>query len=124
MIWSRFAEKEQPVQLQKDDHEYDNKDILEESATPVKKEQHGKNEAPAPAPATNEDDDNEDIVPITAWALSTMKLAQLQDYAQRLKIPLEKDESSGIRGKGYKKTKSIKMLATEIFNKLHPQQGI
>ena len=39
---------------------------------------------------------------MSAWALGTMKLAQLQDYAQRLKIPLEKDESSGVKGKGYK----------------------
>ena len=53
-----------------------------------------------------------------------MKLAQLQDYAKRLNIPLKKDEGSGIKGKGYKEAKSIKNLASEIFNKLHPQQGI
>ena len=131
-------ENEQPVQLNKDDREYDIdeledefkatkkqfRDILGESATPVKEQEYGKNEAPAPAPAPNDKDDNEDIVPMSAWALSTMKLAQLQDYAQRLKIPLEKDESSGVKGKGYKKVKSIKILATEIYNKLHPQQGI
>ena len=134
-----YEVEEEPVQLNKDDHEYDIdefedefkatkkqfRDILGESATPVKEKEHGKNEAPAPAPATNEEDaDNEDIAPISEWALSTMKLAQLQDYAQRLKIPLEKDESSGVKGKGYKKVKSIKILATEIYNKLHPQQGI
>ena len=122
----------QPVQLKKADREYDFNEFADDledtrnqlrdivGSTPVKKEQQGKNEEPAPAP-NEQEDDNEDIAPMTEWALSTMKLAQLQDYAQRLKIPLEKDESSGVKGKGYKKTKSIKILANEIFNKLHPQ---
>ena len=128
------VEEAQPVQLKKADREYDFNEFADDledtrnqlrnivGVTPVKKEQQGKNETPAPTPnEQEEEEDNEDIAPMSEWALSTMKLAQLQDYAQRLKIPLEKDESSGVKGKGYKKAKSIKILATEIFNKLHPQ---
>ena len=36
-----------------------------------------------------------------------MKLAQLQDYAKRLKIPLEKEGDRVGGGKGYKKAKTI-----------------
>ena len=127
------VEEEQQKPPKKADREYDYNEFADDSedtrnqlrdivgSTPVKKEQQGKNEEPAPEPDEQEDD-NEDIAPMTEWALSTMKLAQLQDYAKRLNIPLEKDESSGVKGKGYKKVKSIKILATEIYNKLHPQQ--
>ena len=80
-------EKQQTKLLKKDDHEYDInefEDDLEDTrnqlrdivgSTPVKKEQQGKNGEPAPAP-NEQEDDNEDIAPMTEWALSTMKLAQ------------------------------------------------
>ena len=129
------VEEEQQVQLNKDDHEYDIdefedefkatkkqfKDILGESATPVKEKEYGKNENPAPSP--NVKNDNEDIAQMSKYSIGRLRLAQIQDYAQRLNIPLEKNESSGVKGKGYKIGKSKDILVSEIFIRLHPQQG-